>query len=115
VSGSRPSQVTSVVESSRLEKSSGDTTGVVKLRQETVEVVTTNDRSDDEDQEQEEDRKVDDRVADDTSLAQLRLLKRVNGRTDLTTADNVSNESCERKVGTRVVTYLGRSQKSIIE
>lgn len=93
MSGSGPGQVTSVIESSRLEKSSGDTTGVAQLRQDLVEVVTTNDRSDDEDQEQEENRKVDDRVADDTSLAQLRLLERVDRRTDLTTADNVSCDS----------------------
>ena len=93
MSGSGPGQVTSVVESSGLEKSSGDTTGAAQLRQEAVEVVTTNNRSDDEDQEEEENCKVDDRVADDTSLAQLRLLERVDGRPDLTTADNVSCDS----------------------
>ena len=90
MSGSRPGQVTSVVESSWLQKTSCNPTGAVQLRQDAVQVVTTDDWSDDEKQEQEEDRKVDDRVTDDTSLAKLRLLERVDGRTDLTATNRVS-------------------------
>jgi len=45
-----------------------------------------NDRANDQDEEEHKHRKVEDGVADDTALAKLRLLERVDWRTNLTTA-----------------------------
>lgn len=51
------------------------------------------DRADDQDQEQEEHREVEDGVADNAALAKLRLLERVDWRTDLATGRLLANAS----------------------
>ena len=50
-----------------------------------------NDGADDQDHHKEEHEEVHDRVADDTALAKLRLLERVDRRADLAAAINVSS------------------------
>ena len=49
------------------------------------DVLSSHDGPDDQSKEDDEDDKVQDSIANDTALAKLRLLERVNGRADLAT------------------------------
>lgn len=68
-------------------------------------------RSDHDDQEDDQQEEVEDGVAHHSSLAELGLLQRVDGRADLTAAIMLVPSSREQ----RIQTYLGRSQNSMIE
>ena len=74
--------------------------------------VSDDSRGDKEDHEQDEEGKVEKSVANDTALAELGLLERVDGRANLTTVNIVSK--CNAS-GIYKETYLGRSQKSMTE
>jgi hypothetical protein len=81
--------------------------GVIKKAE-----VTDDSRSDEQDHEEDEEGEVEESVANDTALAELGLLERVDRRADLTTVNVVS-----KRHGNKVYkgTYLGRSQKSMTE
>jgi hypothetical protein len=69
-----------------------------------------NDWSDEQSDEEDEQGEVQDSVSPDTSLSQLRLLHRINWRSDLSTKMiSIAQKEMD------LYTYLGRSQKSITE
>jgi hypothetical protein len=74
--------------------------------------VADDSRCDEEDHEEDEEGEVEESVANDTTLAELGLLERVDGRADLTAVNVVSKRHGDKTVK---ATYLGRSQKSMTE
>jgi len=75
------------------------------------DVFACNDRSNDQYKEDNQHNKVKDSIAENATPPELGLLHRVNGGSDLTTTSRVSYNQVDNKQKT----YLGRSQKSIIE
>ena len=80
-----------------------------------MDVISNNYWSNDEDEEDNEHEEVQDRKANDSSPTELRLLKRVNGRPDLTTR-NLGQQAVYQKLNlVSKGAYLGLSQNSITE
>lgn len=79
-------------------------------------LVPGNKRGDEKDQEQDKHGEVEDGEANDTSLAQLGLLQRINGRADLTADCTLALcLLCTKRVWWLGSTYLGRSQNNMTE
>lgn len=86
---------------------------VVGKRGKSLEEATGDNRTDDQNDKEDEHGEVEDGVADDAAPAQLRLLERVDGRTDLATARELAHVAHRMLDGMK--TYLGRSQNNIME
>jgi hypothetical protein len=80
-----------------------------------VDVISNNHWSNDEDEEDNEHEEVQDRKANNSSPTELRLLKRVNRRPDLTTRNWSQQEVYQKLDRVSKGAYLGLSQNSITE
>ena len=80
-----------------------------------MDVISNDYWSNDEDKEDNEHEEVQDRETDNSSPTQLRLLKRVNRRSDLTTRNLGSAGRYQKLIVFFKGAYLGLSQKSITE